>query len=280
MFKKYINNGLRALGYEIQRTGREKSLTTVLAHAKKMGFTPATVIDGGAAHGNWSKECSAVFPDAEYLLIEPLQEYQQDLQDTVAAIGHAAIVPLVLKNDSGTVSFNVHPDLEGSSLFMEEGGAAVNGFTRTLPAGTLDAVVAEKRAGGPYLLKLDVQGAELEVLRGGEETLKKTEYVILETSLFAAYDNVPLLHDVIAFMAARGFVSYDILGLLYRPLDGALCQADVCFVKENGMFRKERAYRRHVVLTPPDSCSPFENSPLAETQAAFFIPPSFLWYSN
>lgn len=243
MFKKYFNNGLRALGYEIRKTGREKPLTTVLLHAKKIGFTPRTVIDVGAAWGKWSRECSAVFPDAEYLLIEPLEEYQQDLQDTVAAIGHAAIVPLVLKSESGIAQFNVHPDLEGSSLFLEEGGVAVNGFTRTLPAGTLDVVIAEKGAEGPCLLKLDVQGAELDVLRGAEELLQKTEYVILETSLFAAYDNVPLLHEVIAFMAARGFVPYDILGLLYRPLDGALCQADVCFVKESGMFRQERAYR-------------------------------------
>lgn len=243
MFKKYLNNGLRALGYEIQKTGKEKSLTTVLAHAQKMGFAPATVIDGGAARGNWSRECAAVFPDAKYLLIEPLTEYEKDLQDAVRTIKQATVVPLVLKSESGTASFNVHPDLEGSSLFMEQGGTAVNGFTRALPAGTLDAVIAEKGAEGPYLLKLDVQGAELDVLRGAEETLKKTEYVILETSLFAAYDNVPLLHEVIAFMAERGFVPYDILGLLYRPLDGALCQADICFVREKGRFRERREYR-------------------------------------
>lgn len=242
--KEYTQKMVRFFGYEIHKVKKSTALAAILTHAKKMGFMPATVIDGGAARGNWSKECSAVFPDARYLLIEPLAEYEKELKDAAGTIKRAAVVPLVLKSESGAVAFNVHPDLEGSSLFMEEGGVAVNGFTRTLPAGTLDTVIAENGADGPYLLKLDVQGAELDVLRGAEETLKNTEYVILETSLFAAYDNVPLLHEVVAFMAARGFVPYDILGLLYRPLDGALCQADVCFVKENGMFRKERAYRR------------------------------------
>lgn len=244
MLKKYLNNCLRSLGYEIRKTAKEKPLSTVLAHAKKMGFVPVTVIDGGAAHGNWSKECSAVFPDARYLLIEPLAEYEKDLQDAVKTIKRAAVVPLVLKSESGAVAFNIHPDLEGSSLFMEDGGDAVNGFKRTLPASTLDAVIKESGAEGPYLLKLDVQGAELDVLRGAEDTLKRTEYVILETSLFAALYDIPLFHEVITFMKDRGFVTYDILGSLYRPLDGALCQMDVCFVKENGMFRKERAYRR------------------------------------
>ena len=228
----------------MRRKKREVPLARILLHAKNRGFTPATVIDGGAAHGNWSRECSTIFPDAQYLLIEPLAEYEKDLQEVTRIIKRATVVPIVLKSESGAVPFNVHPDLEGSSLFMEQGGVEVNGLARTLPAETLDVIVREQVTSGPYFLKLDVQGAELEVLRGAEETLKNTEYVILETSLFAAYDNVPLLHSVIAFMAERGFVPYDMLGLLYRPLDGALCQADVCFVKENGMFRKERAYRR------------------------------------
>ncbi len=245
MEKKFINNILRRFGYEIQKSGGKGSLAAVLLRAKQNGLAPATVIDVGAAWGNWSRESARVFPDARYVLVEPLVEYRASLEQVAKELPGAVLVPLVAASAPGTMTFHVHPDLEGSSVYREGDDPQINGVPRELPATTLDAIAYEHHVEGPCLLKLDVQGAELEVLRGAEETLKNTEYAILETSLFASYDNVPLLHEVIAFMAGRGFVPYDILGLLYRPLDGALCQTDVCFVKENGMFRRERAYRHH-----------------------------------
>lgn len=241
MFKRFLNTLFRKAGYEFRKIDRP--LYRVLSHARHLGFVPTTVIDVGAAWGEWSRECAWVFPDARYLLIEPLVEYRDSLERVAAALPHAVHVPHVVSATPGTVTFHVHPDLTGSSLYKEGDDPHVNGALRTLSATTLDVLMREQVIEGPCLLKIDVQGAELDVLRGGEALLQKTEYVILETSLFASYDNVPLFHQVIAFMAARGFVPYDILGLLYRPLDGALCQADVCFVKEKGFFRAQREYR-------------------------------------
>jgi hypothetical protein len=43
-------------------------------------------------------------------------------------------------------------------------------------------------------------------------------------------------------MKDRGFVVYDICGFVQRPLDGALAQVDLAFVKENGHFRKCHDY--------------------------------------
>jgi hypothetical protein len=95
---------------------------------------------------------------------------------------------------------------------------------------------------GPLLFKADVQGAELEVLAGAEQTLARCDAVILETTLFNTFENGPLLQEVIAYMAARDFCVYDITGYLYRPLDGALMQVDVIFVKRDSVFRRSHAY--------------------------------------
>ena len=245
--KKIINNLLRRFGYEIRKSGEGQSLIRILLHAKKLGFKPRTVIDVGAAWGAWSRTCATVFPDARYVLVEPLVEYHESLEKAIKELPVGAVlVSSVATSAPGIVTFHVHPDLEGSSVYREGDDPQINGAPRELPATTLDAIAHEHHLEGPCLLKLDVQGAELDVLRGAVELLQNTEYVILETSLFSAYNDVPLLHEVIGFMAERGFVPYDILGLLYRPLDGALCQVDVCFVKENGMFRRERAYRKSI----------------------------------
>jgi hypothetical protein len=52
----------------------------------------------------------------------------------------------------------------------------------------------------------------------------------------------PQLYDVVTFMESHGFVVYDIFGAHYRPLDGAMAQVDMAFVKENNQFRKYHIY--------------------------------------
>jgi hypothetical protein len=66
--------------------------------------------------------------------------------------------------------------------------------------------------------------------------------VLLEVSLFQFFRGGPQLHDIVAAMKARGFVAYDICGQGYRPLDGALAQVDMVFVKEEGMLRRSHAF--------------------------------------
>jgi hypothetical protein len=116
---------------------------------------------------------------------------------------------------------------------------------------TVDQLCAERNLAGPYLLKVDVQGAELQVLAGARRTLEQTEAVLLELSFFGFYLGSPQFCDVIAEMKERGFVAYDVYGFLYRPLDNALSQMDVAFVREDGLFRKSHAYataeQRHAI---------------------------------
>ncbi len=96
----------------------------------------------------------------------------------------------------------------------------------------------EKKLKGPYLLKVDVQGAEIEVMEGTFRIVNDLEVVILEVSLFQFFIECPQFFDVMNYMNARGFCVYDVFGEKYRPFDGALGQLDLIFVKKNGQFRK------------------------------------------
>ena len=145
----------------------------------------------------------------------------------------------------GTAALNIHADRFGSSLLKEMEGASVDGTPRQVPVVTIDGVCAEKKLAGPYLIKVDVQGAELVVLAGARRTLEESEAVVLETTLFGTLVGGPQLYDVIVKMKEYGFVVYDIYGLTYRPLDQALLQADIVFVREQGRFRES-----HVFATP------------------------------
>lgn len=248
--KSWLKRCLHSTGLEVRRvsSGSETqttriSLGQILEQARRVGFEPNAVIDIGAAHGTFTRQCIGIFPAARYLLVEPLSEYQPILMDLSKQYPSVACRYVAATYRGGDVSIHVHPDLVGSSLYLEtEQNTDVNGTPRVVDAITVDELAGEAGLRGPFLLKVDVQGAELDVLRGAERTLGACEYVLLEVSFFEFFRGGPQCSDVIGFMKERGFVPYDVVSLQYRPLDQALSQADIAFVREHGLFRQQQFY--------------------------------------
>lgn len=107
---------------------------------------------------------------------------------------------------------------------------------------TLDHVLRDSQLPAPYLLKLDVQGFELEILSGAEETLRCAQAVLLEVSLLEYNVGAPLFADVVAFMKARDLVAYDIAGFYRRESDNALYMVDLLFVPANSPLRAKKRF--------------------------------------
>jgi FkbM family methyltransferase len=240
--KKIISGALTPFGVELVRARSRGSMTGALTQAKSAGLFPKTVIDVGAAFGGFTLECSTVFPAAKHLLIEPLEEYKPALLSVIDKVAGSEYIPAAASRKDGEIVINVHADLVGSSTYHEREKSSVNGAPRTVPAVTVDTLVKNSGVAPPFLLKIDVQGAELDVLAGAAKVLQETEYLVLEVSFFEFFEGGRQFHEVIAFLEGLGFVAYDILGLQYRPLDNALSQADIVFVKTNGKFRRDHFY--------------------------------------
>jgi FkbM family methyltransferase len=242
--KNTLKKMLNLVGFEIHRNtkhgeDRRGNLDEVLQHFLRLRFKPKTVIDVGVATG--TNELYRNFSESKHLLIEPLKEFEEYLKKicftyraeyTIAAAG-----PKV-----GRIAINVHKDLLGSSLYKESDGNYVDGLTRIVPMVTIDGVCRAKSLTGPYLIKIDVQGAERLVLEGAHNVLKDTEVIILEVHFFNFYINGPQFYDIVNFMKKCGFVAYDIFGGYNRPFDYALASVDMVFVKENGHFRKNHYF--------------------------------------
>ncbi|WP_204106189.1 MULTISPECIES: FkbM family methyltransferase [Spirulina sp. CCY15215] len=216
------------------------SLAGCLQQVAKNSFIPQTIIDVGAAFG--TSPLYETFPDACHIFIEPLEEFIPSLQSLVSQLDRAEYLIAVAGKNSGNMTINVHPDLIGSSLYLETEDSDVNGIERTVPAVTLDEICRDQKTQAPYLIKIDTQGSELDVLQGATEILPKTELVILEISCFEFFKSGPQFYDCIKFMQENGFVVYDLFGLQYRPLDGALSQIDIAFVRKNSKLRKYQFY--------------------------------------
>ena len=116
----------------------------------------------------------------------------------------------------------------------------VSSATETVAVARFDDLVPEVK--GPALCKIDVQGAELMVLRGMTNAIPAIDFFILEVSTIPTLVDAPDFAEVNAFMQDRGFVVYDILSLLRRPLDGALAQMDVGYVRRNSVLRRDKRW--------------------------------------
>ena len=105
----------------------------------------------------------------------------------------------------------------GNSYYVENPEVKVDALQffneshrRRLTTVTLDTVARLKAFPKPDLIKMDIQGAELDVLKGAEETLKTAKHVILELQVIEYNKGAPLRNVVIDYMNQIG---YDCLGL-------------------------------------------------------------------
>ena len=171
------------------------------------------------------------------MLIEPLHEARPFLQSISRQFPYVDYIVAAAAGKPGNVVLNVHPEMARTSEYWESDYAPGSVAPREVPAVTLDQVTHDRDLAPPLLVKIDVQGAELEVLAGAEHTLEKTECVVMETSLLEFFRGAPLAAEVVDYMNRHGFVIYDVWALQYRPHDGALTMLDIAFVKANGAFR-------------------------------------------
>ena len=107
---------------------------------------------------------------------------------------------------------------------------------------TLDTLLKNKKFSDPDFLKLDVQGHEMEVLKGAENSLTHVELCMLEISLLNIGDGQPLLKEMVLFMDDKGFQVYDICQLMRRPFEKALFQMDVLFIQKNSGIIAETSW--------------------------------------
>jgi FkbM family methyltransferase len=200
-----------------------------LRRMQRLGFNPAVVIDVGAYIGEWTRGFKRIFPSACILMVEPQPGHLERLRAVAAAFNGVELAPVLCgAQERGSVPF--HMCESASSVLMESARPTVVS-TISVPMTTLDKFTANAVFARPDFIKLDVQGYELEVLRGAELALASAEAVLMEVNLLGILDGAPLFHEATQLMSERGFQVYDICTFFRRPYDGALWQVDVIFVR-------------------------------------------------
>lgn len=200
---------------------------------KALGFKPASILDIGAYEGDWALDTAKIFPDAYILMIEGQSAKEKKLLKTCKQLKNANAIIALLGSEEKNVNFNMYET--ASSVFTENN--VTNANVAEIRLKLLDAIVEKNDVSKFDLIKIDTQGYEIEILKGGLETLKKAQAVLLEVSLLNVYNDAPLVDQVIAFMSKNGFALYDICTLMPRPYDKALFQSDFLFLTKDHILR-------------------------------------------
>ena len=244
--KYFLKRMILILPYGIRKRFLKKyalrySMVEALQHLKDVCFSPDIVIDVGTAGG--TPAILSVFRKAFYIWIEPLKEFEEKIIKLQKKFKGEYIIAAA-GSKPGTATINIHQDLVGSSLLNEVDGSSADGIPREVEVVTVDSLI-DKYAinkGATIFLKLDVQGFEIEVLEGSKKLLEFCEAIMLEVSMFKFQKHAPDFYDIVVYMKKIGFVAYDIFDGLNRPLDNALAQKDILFVKEEGIFRQSHEF--------------------------------------
>lgn len=194
----------------------------------------AIVLDVGANRGQFALVAARRWPRARIVCFEPLPDARRRLDAVTARIPHAAVRPVALAESAGEVLMHVARADDSSSLLPISARQAEL-FPGTdevgllgVRAARLDTEVGPDDLVGPVLLKIDVQGGELGVLRGAVGVLGAVDVVLVECSFVELYAGQPLAHEIIAFLAGHGFVLGG-AGLPTTDGRGRVVQQDLVF---------------------------------------------------
>jgi len=207
---------------------------------QQRGFSPKTIIDVGAYTGDWTSTVINIFPDAKFILFEAQPDKKPHLEN--------------IKNQYPD-KVNYHISLLGSEekesvpYFLMETGSSVmeenTDFSRELiqlPMHTLDKLIKLETPKQPCFLKRDVQGYEIEILKGAQTLLSNVDIVLLEVSILEYNKGAPLIADILNFMNDAGFSTFDITELKRTPGEHILFQADLFFCRHDHPFRKIKTF--------------------------------------
>jgi FkbM family methyltransferase len=178
------------------------------------------------------------FPEAAFVLIQPLPLFKPSLENLTHSL-NCTVLEVALGEDEHRAQLRIPSGTPtGSSLKPRhtayENVLRADGLERHDDYIEVDVRVLDdiNTFDPPYLVKLDVEGAELDALKGGVRTLSQTDLVLAEVSILPRHRGEASLAEFVAFMDAQGFRLFDIPSMDQRGSGGTLVYIDAAFVRK------------------------------------------------
>jgi FkbM family methyltransferase len=214
------------------------TLASAVDRLVKHQLTMKQMISIGAGSGSDSIYLSRRFGNVPVLMIEAQSEHEPALAQLKRTHPEVDYCLCAATATDGEVAFSAQ-SLTGGAVVAEGAG------TRRVPARRVDSIVVERRLSGPFFLKFDTHGVEVDILQGAAGTLANTSLVMMEVYNFklnfVQRKNLTFW-EMIPYLQERGFRCVDFCDPLFRPGDGVLWQMQMFFIRADHPVFESNSY--------------------------------------
>ncbi len=197
------------------------------------------IVDGGAYRGDFSLGILSVFPTATVFAFEPQFASWSLLCEAAGVNPQIKVFRQALGSHCGeaVLHINKYPLTSSLSPSSAEGLKYFEGFvqptgTEMVEVVTLRELAAKESLSCFDILKLDLQGYELEALRGLGDLVETVKLIFTEVEYVPLYEGCPLFSEIDQYLRRHDFCLYQLYGLVRSPIDGRLLYGDAVFVNE------------------------------------------------
>jgi len=203
-----------------------------------LGFNPKTIVDCGAAWGEWSGMIRGYFPDSFIIGIDANKWSENKIPNTnvsyIEALSDEDNKEMIFYKNKSSLDSNTF--CTGDSLFKENtihynDSNLIKDLVKTR---TLESLLKEQNKDKIDLLKIDTQGSEILIMKGLGDLLKEVEFIELECSVVEFNIGGCSFYDVINFLK-EDFDIFEIPTLI--RIGGYLCQMDVIFKNKKSKIK-------------------------------------------
>jgi len=172
------------------------------SYLKTMTCRPKVIYDIGACVLHWTRKAKLAWPRAHYILFDAAQSVEPFLKKS----GESYYLGVLTDQDQKDITFYEDPENPGgNSYYKETTGHYTEQHAQTRQGWTLDTVVQYNKWPFPDLIKMDIQGAELDVLRGAEVCLNNCSDLIIEAQHVDYNEGAPKIDDLVEYLKTKGF---------------------------------------------------------------------------
>lgn len=196
-----------------------------------------TVLDVGANTGQFATLIREILPQCDIYSFEPLGDCFEKLRSLQGRLGRFHAIKCALGEEDTEVDMH-RSEFSPSSSVLAMRGLHARLFPHTartwverVQMRKLDDVAAELEIRDNLLIKIDVQGYEDRVIRGGTQVVTRAKVLIVEVSFQPLYESQPLFDSIYQMLDERGFKYAGSMDQLTSPVDGSIVQCDAIFLK-------------------------------------------------
>lgn len=190
------------------------------------GIDIKCIYDIGGWMGYWTQEMSkGLLSSKEFIIFEANPYYYEAL----SKLGKKVFIDVLSDQKNIEIEFYDSP-LSGESYYKENTNYYKNDIPKKRITNTLDNIIEQNNLNLPDFIKIDTQGSELDILKGGIKALDNAKVVYIECPIINYNLGAPNIHQYLEFFDINNFYPLNILENHY--MDDILVQIDILFIKK------------------------------------------------